>query len=103
MQQGGVLDEEPADAGTVTLGLFGMTCAACARRIETVLNRVEGAIPDILDKIIEEQGLDLFFSIPEDDILLKMDQSGKPIWKIAEDSLAYQAVHQMMSELVERK
>ncbi len=67
-----------------------------------VLNRVKGSIPEILDKIIDEQGLPLFSSIPEDDTLLRMDQIGKPIWKIAEDSPAYQAVHRMMSKLMER-
>jgi CO dehydrogenase maturation factor len=67
-----------------------------------ILNRVKGSIPDILEKIIEEFGLDLFSSIPEDDTLLQMDQSGKPIWKISEDSPAYQAVRRMMSELMKR-
>ena len=67
-----------------------------------VLNRVKGTIPDILEKLIEEFGLDLFSSIPEDEILLQTDQSGKPIWKIEEDSPAYQAVHRMMGELMER-
>jgi len=66
-----------------------------------VLNRVKGSIPDILDKIIDEQGLHLLSSIPEDDTLLRMDQKGNPIWKIAEDSPAYLAIHQMMSELME--
>jgi CO dehydrogenase maturation factor len=68
-----------------------------------VLNRVKGPMPDILEKIIEESGLDLFSSIPEDEILLQMDQSGKPIWKIAEDSPAFRAVHRMMSALMERE
>ncbi len=68
-----------------------------------VLNRVKGSIPDILDKIIEEQGLHLFSSVPEDDTLLRMDQSGKPIWKIEEDTPAYLAIHQMMNKLIEGK
>ncbi|UCE41295.1 MAG: AAA family ATPase [Candidatus Aminicenantes bacterium] len=66
-----------------------------------VLNRVKGSVPDILHKIIDEHDLHLFSSIPEDDTLLRMDQSGKPIWKIAEDSPASKAVHQMMTELME--
>lgn len=65
-----------------------------------VLNRVKDSIPDILENIIQEQGMDLFSSIPEDDTLLQMDQSGKPIWKIPEESPAYQAIHQMMGELM---
>lgn len=68
-----------------------------------ILNRVKENIPDILAKSIEEHGLSLFSSIPEDDTLLRMDQSGKPIWKISEDSSAYQAIHQMMSELMKKE
>lgn len=68
-----------------------------------ILNRVKEDIPDILEKSIEEHGLDLFSVIPEDDTLLRMDQSGKPIWKISEDSSAYQAIHQMMSELMKKE
>jgi CO dehydrogenase nickel-insertion accessory protein CooC1 len=68
-----------------------------------VLNRVKEHIPDILEKVIDEEGLHLLSSIPEDDTLLQMDQSGKPIWKIAEDSPAYQAVHQMMHKLMKRE
>jgi CO dehydrogenase maturation factor len=68
-----------------------------------IINRVKGSIPDILEKIIEEYGLDLFSSIPEDDTLLQLDQSGKPIWKISKDSSAYQAVHRMMTELMKRE
>jgi CO dehydrogenase maturation factor len=68
-----------------------------------ILNRVKGSIPDILEKIIEEQNLRLFASVPEDDILLQIDQSGKPIWKIAEDSPAYLAVDKFMLDLMEEK
>lgn len=67
-----------------------------------VLNRVKRSIPETLDKTIREQGLDVFSSIPEDAALLRIDQEGKPIWKIPEDSPAYAAVRQMMSGLMER-
>jgi CO dehydrogenase maturation factor len=65
-----------------------------------ILNRVKGQISDVLEKILDEEDLDHFSSIPEDDTLLQTDQSGKPIWKIAEESPAYQAVHEMMSALM---
>ncbi len=68
-----------------------------------ILNRVKEAIPEILEKTIEEQELNLFFTIPEDEALLRMDQSGKPIWKISEDSPAYQAIHHMMTKLLEKR
>lgn len=66
-----------------------------------ILNRVKKHIPDLVTKIIEGQQLELFFSIPEDNTLLRIDQSGKPIWKISEDLPSYQAVHQMMTKLLE--
>ena len=67
-----------------------------------ILNRVKEPVPDNLEEIIKEQGLELFCSIPEDKTLLQMDQSGKPIWKINEDSPALQAVFRMMDRLLER-
>jgi CO dehydrogenase maturation factor len=67
-----------------------------------ILNKVKGSIPDFLDKIIAEQKLDLFSSIPEDDVLRQMDQTGKSIWKLEQDSPAYKAVCRMMSKLMER-
>ena len=68
-----------------------------------ILNKVKEDIPDILAKNIEKHGLDLFSLIPEDDTLRRMDQSGKPIWKISEDSSVYQAIHKMMSELMKKE
>lgn len=88
-------------AGKISRLLFELDTRV-SRKI-LILNRVKGSLPDTLDKIIAEQGLELFASIPEDNKLLRIDQTGKPIWKIAEDSLAYKAVHQMMSKLMEKK
>jgi len=68
-----------------------------------ILNRVKKKIPDILEKTMEKEGIECFFSIPEDDELLRMDQSGKPVWKISENTPAYRAVHQMMTRLLKDK
>jgi CO dehydrogenase maturation factor len=91
--------------GIQTAGKISRLISELATRVDEkflVLNRVKGPIPKVLDKIIENQGLALFSSIPEDDKLYRMDQSGKPIWKMADDSPAYQAVRNMMSELLRR-
>jgi len=65
-----------------------------------ILNRVKQDIPASLNEIIEKEGLDLFSSIPEDDTLLQMDQSGKPIWHISDNSAAYMAIHRLMTKLI---
>jgi len=65
-----------------------------------ILNRIQNSIPQQVKKIIEEEGLKLFQSIPDDEKLLKMDQSGKPIVHITTDSPAYQAIDQLMKKLI---
>jgi CO dehydrogenase maturation factor len=67
-----------------------------------ILNRVKGKISDKLIKTIEGEGLNLFSSLPEDDKLLQMDQAGVPVWKIGEDSKAYQGIQRLMTELMKR-
>jgi CO dehydrogenase maturation factor len=96
---------DPAARGVRAAGKISKLLSELNTRVGKkllVLNRVRGSIPDTLHKIIAEQGLELFYSIPEDNTLLRMDQSGKPIWKIAENSPAYKAVCGMMEELMER-
>jgi CO dehydrogenase maturation factor len=85
-------------AGKISKLLFELDTRVSKKLL--VLNRVKNTIPDIVANIIQEERLEHFSSIPEDDTLLQMDQSGKPIWKIADESPAYQAIHQMMSELM---
>jgi len=65
-----------------------------------VLNRVRDEVSTSLREIIEKEGLDLFSSIPEDDTLLQMDQAGKPIWHVPDETPAYQAVHRLMTRLM---
>lgn len=65
-----------------------------------ILNRVQNSIAHSLKSAIEEEGLKLFHSIPEDDGLLKWDQEGKPIYQIALDSPAYQAAGQLLTKLL---
>jgi CO dehydrogenase maturation factor len=97
---------DPSARGVRTAGKISRLLSELDTRVGRkllVLNRVKESIPDTLEKIIEEQALELFSSIPEDNALLRMDQSGKPIWKISEDSPALRAVRQMTSRLMERE
>ena len=68
-----------------------------------ILNRLKDKIPGSLEKLIAEEGLQLISSIPEDERLLRMDQSGEPIWQIEDDSPAYQVVHQLMKTLIKKR
>jgi len=65
-----------------------------------ILNRVHDSVPKPVQKAMKDEEFPLLCSIPEDDRLLKMDQTGKPIWDIQANSLAYQAVNQLMIELM---
>ncbi len=87
-------------AGKISRLLFELDTRVGEKHL--ILNRVRGNIPEKLKKTIEEENLNLFSSLPEDDKLLQMDQAGVPIWKIARDSPASQAVHVMMNELMKR-
>jgi len=64
-----------------------------------ILNRVRHSIPQPLIEKIEDEGLKLISSIPEDDDLLEMDQNGEPIWLSLERLSAYQAINQLMKKL----
>lgn len=65
-----------------------------------ILNRVDDSVPKPVQKVMKDEGFLLLSSIAEDDRLLKMDQTGKPIWDIQANSPAYQAVNQFMIELM---
>ncbi|NIM90554.1 MAG: AAA family ATPase [Candidatus Aminicenantes bacterium] len=65
-----------------------------------VLNRVLDSIPPSVKKAIEEEGVEHLYSIPEDERLFILDQSGKPIWTIASDTTARRAVGQLTRKLL---
>ncbi len=65
-----------------------------------ILNRLRQEVSASLKEIIEKEGLDLFSSVPEDDTLLQLDQSGEPIWHIPDKAPAFQAVHRLMTKLM---
>lgn len=64
-----------------------------------LLNRIKGSILEPIMKLIENEGLRLISSIPEDRKLLQMDQTGEPIWSLPKNSLASKAIHQLMVKL----
>lgn len=73
------------------------------RKKYLILNRIQSSVPRPVQKAMKEEGFSLLSSIPEDEKLLKMDQAGKPIWDIQASSPAYQAVNQLMIELLQKQ
>lgn len=65
-----------------------------------ILNRVQDSIPQHTHKTIEDEELDLLCTIPEEKIVLEMDQNGQPIWEISSESPVYKAVDQFMKRLL---
>ncbi len=68
-----------------------------------LLNRARDVIPDEVTKAIDDGGLKMFWTIPEDDRLLRMDQSGKSVWLVEDDTPAYQAAGKMLLKLTNSK
>jgi CO dehydrogenase maturation factor len=65
-----------------------------------ILNRIQNSIPQFTQKTIEDEGLDLLGSIPEEKTVLELDQNGQPVWEISSGSPVYQAVDQFMKKLM---
>ncbi len=68
-----------------------------------ILNRVQNDLIQPVKKAIEDEGVMHLYSIPEDDKLLNLDQSGEPIWQVSADSPAYKAVGQLMKKLMNKE
>lgn len=71
-----------------------------------ILNRVRdtngNSVSQALNQVITDEGLSLFATVPEDEQVLAMDQSGNPVWSIPEDSPSYRAVDIFMDKLTQR-
>jgi len=65
-----------------------------------IMNRLHNSIPQPVKKAIEDEGVIILCSIPEDERLLELDQSGESIWQIMADSPAYQAIGQLITKLM---
>jgi CO dehydrogenase maturation factor len=65
-----------------------------------IINRLSGSLPEPVADAISEEGLVHLGSIPEDNGILSLDQAGKPIWPVLEDSQAYRAIGRAMARLM---
>ncbi len=94
---------DPSPRGIRTAGKISRLLKELDTRVGEkflVLNRVLDSIPSSVKKAIEEEGVEHLYSVPEDERLFRLDQSGKPIWPIASDSPAFAAVGQFTRKLL---
>ncbi len=71
-----------------------------AREKYLILNRVQSPVTRLLNDIIDEEGVKLICSIPEDNQLLEMDREGKGIDQFTVDSPACSAVDKLLRRLI---
>ncbi len=69
-------------------------------KIWLVLNRVSREIPPQVRLLVEGMGVPLLSAIPADDVLVASELSGQPLVDLADDSRAYRAVDQMLSQIL---
>lgn len=65
-----------------------------------LLNRVRVPVPEELQQIISEESLSLLATIPEDESLMKFDQTGEPVWNIPAESPIYLEIDRFMKKLL---
>lgn len=73
------------------------------REKHLILNRVQNSVSKEVKKAIQEEGLTLLSSIPHDNQLLKMDQKGKTIDNIPDNSPIYTALDRLLTKLLNLK
>jgi CO dehydrogenase maturation factor len=65
-----------------------------------ILNRVNGTIPDSLQEKIDTLDVPLLGLIPADVELTEFDASGKPLVELGNESPVYQAIENMLDEII---
>lgn len=68
-----------------------------------VINRVKGDLSQTLKEYANSLGLEIAACIPEDEKVSQFDAEGIPTFNLAMDSLAFQAVDKLISELTLKK
>lgn len=65
-----------------------------------ILNRVNGTIPDALQEKIDRMDVPLLGAIPANVELTEFDASGKPLIELGDESPVYQAIENMLDEII---
>ena len=65
-----------------------------------VINRVPGTMDPVIRKKVEEKGLPIFGSIPEDDQIKKFDLEGRSLLELPDDNQVARAVREMVEKIL---
>jgi CO dehydrogenase maturation factor len=98
-----VIISDPSVRGIEAAGKISRLVKELESRVQAkylVLNRSRNVIPPEVRKTIGKEGLKMFWSIPDDAKLLRMDQSGQSIWHIEDNTPAGRAVDKMLRKLM---
>jgi len=68
-------------------------------KVSLAVNRVKNGLPQEIGKAIDDFGLDLVTTVPEDQNLTDLDIKGKPIIELPENSPLRQAAKEIISKL----
>jgi len=93
---------DPSIRGIKTAGRISRLLQELKTRVKEqylILNRLHSSPSEPMINAIEDERLTLFYSIPEDKDLLKMDQRGVSIWLDLSNSSVYHAIEQVMMKL----
>jgi CO dehydrogenase maturation factor len=63
--------------------------------IYLVVNRLRGGMPEPLDQAIQEAGLELLATVPDDPAMAEFEFAGRPLVELPEETIVYQAVREI--------
>jgi CO dehydrogenase maturation factor len=67
-------------------------------RMYLIVNRLRGDMPEPLDRAIQETGLDLLATVPDDPAMAEFEFSGRPLVELPAETVVYQAVREMANK-----
>jgi CO dehydrogenase maturation factor len=70
------------------------------KKMGFVINRVSDEIDPVVRQKVEEKGLEIFGSIPEDDHIGRFDLEGRSLLELPEDNKVTQAVREMVEKIL---
>ena len=93
---------DPIVRGIKTAGRISRLVKTLETRVKEkylILNRVKNSIHQSVKESIESEDLKLIGFVPEDRVLMEMDNKGEPIWSFIKDTKAYKAVSEILENL----
>ncbi|MBN1222032.1 MAG: AAA family ATPase [Candidatus Aminicenantes bacterium] len=94
---------DPSIRGVRAAGRINRLLTELSTRVgerHLILNRVRESVPEVLLQAASEEAMHLLGTVPEDDQLHRIDQTGESVWNIPEDAEIYQAVDTFIKKLL---